>query len=104
MFTKRKSLLLGILAAATATGLALGVNGVVDAYVGEPVEVSAESDTFTDRITADNITATDTNYKDFTYQSSNGVVYFGSTAKDKNSIQIRSKNNNSLRFRNLYWL
>ena len=41
MFTKRKSLLLGILAAATATGLALGVNGVVDAYVGEPVEVSA---------------------------------------------------------------
>ena len=41
MFNKRKSLLLGILAAATATGLALGVNGVVDAYVGEPVEVSA---------------------------------------------------------------
>ncbi|HIU45504.1 MAG TPA: hypothetical protein IAC52_04325, partial [Candidatus Enteromonas pullicola] len=41
MFTKRKSLLLGFLAAATATGLALGVNGVVDAYVGEPVEVSA---------------------------------------------------------------
>ena len=43
MFNKRKSLLLGILAAATATGLALGVNGVVDAYVGEPVEVSAAS-------------------------------------------------------------
>ena len=41
MFNKRKSLLLGFLAAATATGLALGVNGVVDAYVGEPVEVSA---------------------------------------------------------------
>lgn len=41
MFNKRKSLLLGILAAATASGLALGVNGVVDAYVGEPVEVSA---------------------------------------------------------------
>ena len=41
MFNKRKSLLLGILAAATATGLALGVNGVVDAYVGEPVGVNA---------------------------------------------------------------
>ena len=44
MFNKRKSLLLGILAAATATGLALGVNGVVDAYVGEPVEVNAVSE------------------------------------------------------------
>ena len=56
MFNKRKSLLLGILAAATATGLALGVNGVVDAYVGEPVEVNAVSEdtdsitfTFTDK-------------------------------------------------------
>lgn len=44
MFTKRKSLLLGFLAAATATGLALGVNDVVDAYVGEPVEVNAVSE------------------------------------------------------------
>ena len=44
MFNKRKSLLLGILAAATASGLALGVNGVVDAYVGEPVEVNAVSE------------------------------------------------------------
>ena len=41
MFTKRKSLLLGFLAAATATGFALGVNGVADAYVGEPVGVNA---------------------------------------------------------------
>ena len=51
MFTKRKSLLLGFLAAATATGLALGVNGVVDAYVGEPVEVSAASQSFTRTMT-----------------------------------------------------
>ena len=51
MFNKRKSLLLGILAAATATGLALGVNGVVDAYVGEPVEVSAASQSFTRTMT-----------------------------------------------------
>ena len=52
MFNKRKSLLLGILAAATATGLALGVNGVVDAYVGEPVEVSAASQSFTRTMTS----------------------------------------------------
>lgn len=51
MFTKRKSLLLGFLAAATATGLALGVNGVVDAYVGEPVEVNAASQSFTRTMT-----------------------------------------------------
>lgn len=52
MFTKRKSLLLGFLAAATATGLALGVNGVVDAYVGEPAEVSAASGDHYERITS----------------------------------------------------
>lgn len=93
---KRKTFLLGLLGAATAAGMVLGATGVILSAVGEPVEVSAESDTFTDRITADNIAATNNQtYVSFTYKSSNGVVYFGSTAKDHNAIQIRSKNNNS---------
>ena len=90
MFTKRKSLLLGILAAATATGLALGVNGVVDAYVGEPLEVNAEDSVMTDRITADKLKASGTSYASFEYTSP-FAKYVGKSAKtNAGSIQLRS--------------
>ena len=88
MFTKRKSLLLGILAAATATGLALGVNGVVDAYVGEPVEVSAASNPVTLEMSTFNSTSVDNIQGDpnVSYASDKGG---GTTAPAINNGEIR---------------
>ena len=91
MFTKRKSLLLGFLAAATATGLALGVNGVVDAYVGEPVEVSAAgaNDIKIASFDSDDVIKGGSSYK--AYSNSEWGITFGGGGK---SLGTNDNNNN----------
>ena len=92
MFNKRKSLLLGILAAATATGLALGVNGVVDAYVGEPVEVSAASSVAT--FSSDDVVS-NSGYQ--AYSNDDWGVTFGGNNK---SIGTNKKNRSNCNLTN----
>lgn len=57
---------------------------------------SKEGEGATDRLTKENTVKSGTNYKDWTVVDfASGVSYKGQSGGDKNSIQLRTKNNNS---------
>ena len=83
------------------TILAMGVTTIKAEYAGGEVYDPASAqytlqvvDPNADVLTADKLTATDTNYKIFTgVQDVTGTLYAGNTAKDsEGNIQLRSKN------------